>query len=136
MSSNPLKPARFESFIESGMNASFARRPGGGPSSGRPSRLPAGGALAQLLAEAAAHHRAGRGRDAAERFARACALAPRSFDAHYRAGLLAVQQRRLADAATALAQATRLDPRSAPAAQALGVALAQLLAEAAAHHRA
>lgn len=75
------------------------------------------------LQEALDLHRAGRLDEAAVRYARVRAGAPRNFDALHLGGTLELQRGRTAEAVAMLEAARRLDPRSAVCAMRLGVGL-------------
>ncbi len=78
------------------------------------------------LQEALDLHRAGRLDEAAVRYARVRAGAPRNFDALHLGGTLELQRGRAAEAVAMLEAARRLDPRSAVCAMRLGVGLNSL----------
>jgi len=78
--------------------------------------------LAESLQDALRLHLAGRLDEAAVLYARIRAVAPRNFDAAHLAGTMALQQSRFGAAAATLAEARRLNPRSAICALRLGVA--------------
>jgi protein O-GlcNAc transferase len=79
--------------------------------------------LQTTLQEALTHHRAGRLDRAAALYEQVRKLAPRHFDALHLAGTVAYQQGRHADAIRLLNQAIAVDPKSAPCALRLGLAL-------------
>lgn len=79
--------------------------------------------LQATLQEALTHHRAGRLDRAAALYDQVRKAAPRHFDAVHLAGTVAYQQGKHTEAAALLAQALALDPKSAPCALRLGLAL-------------
>jgi len=79
--------------------------------------------LRRVLADAIAHHRAGRLPEAEALYRQVQMMAPRNFDALHLSGLLAQQQGRVADAVDLLGRALRLDPRSEVCEMRLGLAL-------------
>jgi protein O-GlcNAc transferase len=79
--------------------------------------------LQALLAEAVAHHRAGRLADAEKLYRRARAAAPKHFDVLHLSGLLAYQQGNIAAAIDWLTRAHRTDRKSAVCEMRLGLAL-------------
>jgi protein O-GlcNAc transferase len=79
--------------------------------------------LQALLADAVAHHRAGRLADAEKLYRQARTAAPKHFDALHLSGLLAYQQGNVAAAIDWLTRAHRIDRRSAVCEMRLGLAL-------------
>lgn len=79
--------------------------------------------LQALLAEAVAHHRAGRLADAESLYRKARAAAPKHFDVLHLSGLLAYQQGKVAEAIDWLTRAHRIDRKSAVCEMRLGLAL-------------
>lgn len=94
--------------------------------------------LQALLAEAVAHHRAGRFARAEPLYRQARTAAPKHFDVLHLSGLLAYQQGNAAAAVDWLTRAHRIDRKSAVCEMRLGLALllAERAAEAEAHLRA
>lgn len=94
--------------------------------------------LKALLADAVAHHRAGRLADAETLYRQARAAAPRHFDVLHLSGLLAYQQGNAAAAIDWLTRAHRIDRKSAVCEMRLGLALlmGERAKEAEAHLRA
>jgi protein O-GlcNAc transferase len=80
----------------------------------------------QALKHALAHHKAGRLAEAASGYQRVRAVQPRNFDALHLGGLVAMQQKKWAEAHALLARAHQVDPRSAQAAMRLGAVLMEL----------
>lgn len=83
-------------------------------------------AIAQLLAQAVAHHQAGRAAAARPLYTQIQRAAPAGFDAWHLGGLAALQLGDHAAADTQLTRALQLKPDSAPALLRLGVAKAAL----------
>jgi protein O-GlcNAc transferase len=83
-------------------------------------------AFQRELAQALAHHQAGRWAEADKGYARLRRSVPGNFDVVHLSGTLALQQGRHAEAAQALNQARRLGPTSAVCAMRHGIALMAL----------